>query len=287
MTATMRLVCFLSATVILFAATNGTAADAPPWHNFNLTEWLIALPINAVGQKGGHDAVDVYPITDATMGRIPNSSTYFFMSADGGMTFYAPVDGARLPGQSTYPRCELAEMGYYKTHGGKFWPLSYGGQLDATLAVNQVPMVEPAKAGCCQNVVIGQMHFIPSTEGTMKVFYAPAGISLEGSKYNVFVQISLIRKHLFKNFGLVPTSAGLSLGQKFSYRIRVANNISTISATANSQTFTVNPDRSWYDDPAYTYLFQAGVYDGANNTGEGTQGSGAGKVTFYNLAIHH
>jgi poly(beta-D-mannuronate) lyase len=260
--------------VILFAATNGTAADAPPWDKFNLAEWLIALPINAAGQKGGHDAVDVYPITYATMGRIPNSSTYFFTSADGGMTFYAPVDGARLPGYSTYPRCELAEMGYYKTHGGKFWPLSYGGELDATLTVNQVPMVEPAKVGCCQNVVIGQMHFIPSTEGETKIFYAPAGIALEGSKYNVFIQISL-------------TSAGLSLGQRFSYRIRVANNILTISSTANGQTFMVTPDRSWYDDPAYTYVFQAGVYDDADNTGEGTQGSGAGRVTFYNLEIHH
>jgi poly(beta-D-mannuronate) lyase len=278
---------FLSSGVFVVTMTTGaTPQVAPPWQQFDLSGWEITLPVNADGARGGHDAVTVHPINSSTMAGVRGSSTYFFTSPNGGMTFYAPVDGARMPGAATYPRSELLETGYSTSHSTTGWPLRVGGELDATLAVNQVPAVE---AGKVAYIIIGQIH--GHGNELCKLTYAPGGVPIKGTgtRYNIaFDYVSPEVPDTY--FGVVPMSAAIPVGQRFSYRIRVQDSRLVVSVTANDQTYTTDPgplDSSWQTAGGGVYVFKAGVYDGADSSGEKTQGTGAGQVTFYNLAVQH
>jgi hypothetical protein len=260
------------------------AGAATPWTVFDLSGWKVTLPVNASGvESETADAVDVYPINDAGMAAVPNAAKYFYSSDGRSMTFYAPVEGA-TSARSHYPRSELRESAYRASHGNRDWPLSVGGELDATLAVDHVPS-RKGRADDYQ-AIIGQIHGV---DGELcKLVYSSSGKAIGGKRYNVYFVWDNSRVAT-KNFGVVPMSSKIPLGRSFSYKILVRNERLTVSVRANGSTYTVDPgalDPSWRDE---TYYFKAGVYDSANGAGQGgrARGTGAGQTTFTRLAIAH
>jgi hypothetical protein len=244
-----------------------------------LSGWALDLPVNAKGQLSGtNDAVVVNPLDPS----LPTADMpYFHAAASGGVVFYAPVNGATTA-NSYYPRCELAENAYSQAHGGKDWPLRFGGTMMVDLSVDEVPSVRGGTSN--GDVVIGQIKGVSSE--LCKVRYTGGSHVIGGSSYTIYVEYN--NATVSGSFGIVPVS-DIGLNERFSYEIKLANNAYTVSVAYGGHVYagTSGPlDASWNSD---TYYFKAGAYTQANNAGQGgdTEGTGAGEVTIDQLSVTH
>src|SRR5689334_7176940 len=109
----------------------GTATAPLPTGPITLATWQLTLPLP--GRKG--DAVIVDPAV--------STPPYLVPSADGALTFWAPVSGTTTP-NSTHARTELDDHASFLAGTGHHL-------MTATVAVGQLPTEKP-------DVVVGQIH---------------------------------------------------------------------------------------------------------------------------------
>jgi hypothetical protein len=232
-----------------------------PSRNFNLTHWKITLPIDRSGTFSGA-ASEVKNLKGYV------NSKYFFMSSDGAMVFKAPVGGATTSG-SRYARSELREM---KGLERAAWTIAEGGFMEATLEVDQAPILFKGGKG---RVVVGQVH--GQDEELVRLYWEKDTLYFVNDIAGATGQETKFA--LTNKAGSTPSVA---LNERFSYSIDVATDRVKVTVSADGQTYTATDDinQAWRSDAFY---FKAGMYLGVNET----QGTGYGQTSFYDLKFSH
>jgi hypothetical protein len=132
---TRALACLTVAVVLLVAScSSAPKTQAPPSSpsvNVPLDGWQLTLPV-ADPSSGGADTVNPARL-----------SPPWLTQTDGGVTFWAPVEGATTP-NSSHARTELVSK-------DSFAAGTEPRTLTASLAVNQLPSENP-------DVILGQIH---------------------------------------------------------------------------------------------------------------------------------
>lgn len=254
-----------------------------PSDNFDLTKWKITLP----------NAIEIQPPVLSTGYTHPN--WFFTDETTGGMVFVSPNLGSTTA-NSSYTRSELREMlnpSAGTTTLGNNWVTSTSsestksqaggvdGSMKATLIVDRVSTTgDSNKVG---RVIVGQIH-APNTE-PIRLYFHKRPSDAKGAIY--FGTDDLDNKNTWVEViggpnNLNPTN-GISLGEKWSYKINLEGQQLTLHVTPEGgKTTTVTYTLpSGYNDK-YFY-FKAGVYN-QNNTGDA---SDYVQATFFSLKHSH
>lgn len=189
--------------LVASCASPATAAPPPPGALFDLSKWVLQLPVS--DGKGG--VVQVKQPALATY-----SSAYFFTdAATNAMTFWCPEDGAHTSG-SSFPRSELRQVPDFT--------LGHAAQLNVTMSVSKLPT-----GG---SITVGQIHF-DGISGHCSIC-----IELEYTDGDLLAHLrDKSCKSVTKTVG-----KGYTLGQHFSYSLTVDN---ALSVRASSDTGTMAP----------------------------------------------
>jgi len=220
------------------------APPSPAVGPINLAGWKLTIP--EASEKG----------TAANVNPAKSTSPWMTQDVNGGLKFWAPVDGATTP-NSKHPRTELDSLHNFKAGTSPH-------TLSATVSVAQAPSGN-------QDIIIGQIHgaddissvpfvMLHYTAGAIRVVVKEAQSGPTSDKY--------------------PLITGVPLGARFSYTITDAGNGNVVfSATygANTRQVTIaipEPFRG------ATVRFQAGAYQ----QGESSSGTSDGaRITFHSL----
>ena len=240
------------------------APDIAPGGNFALENWRLDFPV----EIGADGIASIQP--EQLSG--PNGFVYspwFFTSADGAMTMWAPVNGATAGG-SSHPRNELREMIDPGNHEVN-WDSSGNSILDAQLRILQVP-----SDGI---LIVGQVHGFEAAPLVL-VYY----------RYDAAKQTGKLMTKLQGTPVLGPPysqhviASDIKLGQTFTYQIKVERQPggpATVSVSANGGVpAQMVMDSSWDGVGMY---FKAGSYLHVS----GDSSSEGGLVKFYRLATSH
>ncbi|MFG2845900.1 polysaccharide lyase family 7 protein [Kitasatospora sp. NPDC048296] len=223
-----------------------SAAPRPPEADF-VRRWKLTLPVNQVGAPSG-TAVEL-PVAAPT-------APWLSRAADGSLTFWAPVAGARTA-NSEHARTELVSTRDF----------SFGSavhMLSALLSVAQAPSET-------NDVCVGQVH----GGGPIR---SVAFVMLHWRDGNI---VAVVKQALQgSDSRTVTVFAGVPLGARFGYTITDQGNGSVaITVTYNGETRQVTRHAK------AVFLgtderFQAGDYQQAVTSGSPADG---GRVTFYGL----
>lgn len=244
--------------VTSLAARADLSATLAPSGNFDFSHWKLTEPVDANGGTSG-EAVEVASSTLVAGHR----SSWFDTAADGGLVFWAPVDGATTQG-SSYPRSELREL-LNAGNDRSNWTCAGNSVLDARLRVNAVP----SSSG---KLVIGQIHGYDSAPLVkLRYQYSPTG----GGRID-----ALVHRTPFDTGDLAyPLASGIALDQMFYYRLVVSHGL--LSMSVNGATPVTHAiDASW---SAIGLYFKAGAYVQAS----GSSATDGGRATFYRIAASH
>jgi hypothetical protein len=224
-----------------------------PSTDFDLSRWKLTLPRDFGGGIHG-DASEVASLQGYAQ------PPYFYSAADGGMVFWAPVDGATTGG-SNYPRSELREM-QQAGNAAVNWTSADNAALEARLKIDRVP----AASG---KLVVGQIHGY-GVAPLVKLQYEIGGGKLS-ALINPTPTSSIPLKFLL--------ASGVPLNHAFDYRIAVVDDVLTLSA-AGGKPLVYSIDARW--QPVGLY-FKAGAYVQAS----GSDSRDGGQATFYRLQLMH
>jgi Alginate lyase len=221
------------------------SAAAEPVGPISLTGWKLTLPV--AGPKGTAASVDPATISPPWLAEDPS----------GGLTFWAPADGAMTP-NSTHARTELNSLDNFPAGSGPH-------ALTASLAVSQVPAEG-------QDVIIGQIHGADDISSVAFVML----------HYRVgIIEVVVKRQQSGSASDRIPLLYGVPLGARFDYGIKDNGN-GTMTFTASYGTENATQDAPI---PAAfsgaTVRFQAGAYQQSDAVpGTAADGDGA-RVTFF------
>jgi hypothetical protein len=282
------------------------APAGTPASKFDLLGWTISVPVDSDG-NGKSDQ-----IKEKALAAGYSDENFFYLAADGGMVFKAPIKGAKTSKNTKYTRSELREMirrgnTSHKTKGvtGNNWVFSTApkgdledagavdGTLEATLAVNHVTTTGVSwQVG---RVIIGQIH--ANHDEPIRIYYRKLPHHEKGSIYFAHepnggddIWFDMIGNALpnYWNQDATPEEPedGIKLGEKFSYRIKVEGNqlAVTIMRPGKADITTIaDMSESKYDVGGQYMYFKAGVYN-QNKTGEPNDFV---QATFYDLSVTH
>ena len=273
--------------------------NSTPAKNFDLSDWSLSLPVDTNKDGKADNVPENYVAKGLSI------KPLFYTGKDGGMVFYAPIEGPKTSKNTKYTRTELREMlrkgnSRIKTTGisKNNWVLSTAkrqikknsggvdGTLDATLAVNHVTTTGDSKQ--IGRVIIGQIH--ATKDEPIRLYYRKLPSNTHGAIYMAHEPLKgdeqwydLIgsRANNAKNM-----SDGIELGEIFSYRINVVGDLLTVTIIRAGKADVIQEvdmsDSGYKKNDQYMY-FKAGVYN-QNNTGEPTDFV---QATFYQLENTH
>lgn len=239
------------------------------------------------------------------------NSEYFYASGDNGIVMRSPSYGFKTSTNTNYVRVELREMlrrgdRAVRTQGvnqnnwvfgsassaGQAMAGGVDGELNVTLAVNNVTTSgENFQIG---RLVIGQIH--ANNDEPIRLYYRKLPNNNLGSIYfahesreedasgdNIETYIEMIGSRSNSASNL---SDGISLDEKFSYRINVTNNLLSVSIIREgkadvSRTYDIS-DSLFDADDQYHY-FKVGVYH-VNNSSDPAEYA---QATFYEIRNSH
>ena len=264
-----------------------------------LNDWYLSIPVD---ENYHTKSKSIY---ENTLKNKYFNAQFFFLSADGGITFRAPIEGAKTSSNTKYTRTELREMlrrgdtsistqGVNKNN----WVFSTApsadidkaggvdGELVAELAVNHVTKTgDNSQVG---RVIIGQIH--ANDDEPIRVYYRKLPNNSKGSIYlaheieggeDIYVELIGTRSKSAEN----PIN-GIALNERFGYIIRVTGTLLTLTITREGQddiSTTVDMVHSGYDLGGQYMYFKAGVYN-QNNTGNAKDYV---QATFYTIENRH
>ncbi|MDB5968979.1 MAG: hypothetical protein JWQ90_1429 [Hydrocarboniphaga sp.] len=246
------LILFSTALAFVLPARADLDSSLPPSGNFDLSHWKLTLPVDDAGGITG-TAAEVKDLQGY-------SSPMFYTAADGGMVFWAPVNGATTDG-SHYPRSELRET-LDPASAATNWSDATNSVLEANLKVSQVPSTSG-------KVIVGQIHGY-DVAPLVKLQFEGSGGKLTALINPTPTSSSPIKYTL---------ATGLALDKAFYYRITVSSGVLSLSANGSTPLqYTIDP--SWRNIGLY---FKAGAYVQAS----GSSGTDGGQATFYRLSATH
>ncbi|PMG04393.1 cyclic nucleotide-binding protein [Vibrio breoganii] len=277
----------------------GLDPNLPPSGNFDLLDWTLSIPVD----NDGDGKADT--IKENALSASYENSSFFYTSADGGMTFKAPVDGAKTSTNTSYTRSELREMlrrgdtsHDTKGVGKNNWVFSSApsddrsaaggvdGVLSAQLKVDHVTTTgDSSQIG---RVIVGQIH--ANDDEPVRLYYRKLPGNSKGSIY-IAHEPNGGSDSWYEMIGSLSSSAsnpsdGIALGEVFSYQIEVQGNslIVTIMREGKANVRqTVDMSNSDYDVGGQYMYFKAGVYN-QNNTGDSDDYV---QATFYKVENSH
>jgi len=276
-------------------------ANARPADNFDLTDWSISLPVDT----NKDDIADNVP--ESYLAKGLSIKPYFYTADDGGMVFYAPIQGPKTSKNTKYTRSELREMLRkgdlrVKTKGitENNWVFSTAkrksrknaggvdGTLEATLAVNHVTTTGDEKQ--VGRVIIGQIH--ATKDEPVRLYYRKLPNNSKGVIYMAHEPLKGNGKEQWYNLiGSRASNAddhedGIALNEVFSYQINVVGDMLSVTIIRQGKpnvVQTVDMSNSGYDKSDQYMYFKAGVYN-QNNSGAPTDFV---QATFYQLENSH
>ena len=295
-------------------SSSNAGSNARPGEKFDLSQWNITLPQDR-NRDGKPDTVTVKGLKKYS------HPDYFYLNEDDHLVFTAP-NKAITTKNSTNTRSELREMlrgtnTRIKTHSARNnWSVEalphsdkygrVGGKLEATLKVNHVSLnAGRPNAAPAYSAVVGQIHAVKYDDTSSGFGYGNEPIKIYYKKWpghdmgsvfwtferNLAKKDPLRKDIAYPVFGYTwenpedPGSAGIALGEEFSYTINVHRN--TMYLTFDSErhepvTFTkslisnknaygeVDPDDNQYGYYADSLYFKAGIYNQCStSTGDG------------------
>lgn len=287
----------VTATVLLASSSWGQdAANAP----FELNDWYLSLPVDEDGD-GKSDR-----ISEKELAAGWTDPRFFFHSPDGGLSFRAPVRGAKTSKNTSYVRTELREMmrrgnTSFSTTGisKNNWVLSTAakrvrkkaggvdGELHATLAIDHVTTTgAPHEIG---RVIIGQIH--GKDDEPVRLYYRKLPHHTKGTLYFAHevkgkkddLYVPLIGDH---SNGADEPRDGIALGERFGYTIVARGNDLEVTILKNEIPVArkrLDMSESGYTDKNEYLYFKAGVYN-QNKTGDENDYV---QATFYKLINLH
>jgi hypothetical protein len=259
MSKSISAVCSVALVIAICTLPAPARAGASPADDFALGHWKLTLPVDGSGRKYG-EAAEI----PASMLVGGYHSRWFRAAADGGMEFWAPLDGATTDG-SDYPRSELREM-LSPDDDNANWSLAGHSVLTANCEVLGVP----ASNG---KVVIGQIHAFDGPPLVKLRYQFQPGAQTGRLDALVNVQPSDAGATAY------PLAADLPMRTAFDYRIEVMGG-SLIVTAAGGASVRLPIDPSWQ---RYSFYFKAGVYVQAN----GNSSLDGGRVRFHALDVSH
>ena len=226
---------------------SGVSNVVSPYDSSGPSQIMDLSPFNLILPTGtqGHP--------DSVKGNKLNSynSPYFYMK-NGGMTFYAPVNGAHTA-NSEDTRSELGQA--------QGWKLSSGQHsLSATLSVDEVPTNG--------SVTVGQVH----QRGMPR---PPVMLNWKNGKLIASVMSTNSKFATRKD---IVVADNIPKGQKFNYKMDVSPD-GTVAINVNGNQTKVKLDSSFNQGSLY---FKAGVYVHGSKNGVK---QGGGKATFTGLQM--
>ncbi|MEP4891547.1 MAG: polysaccharide lyase family 7 protein [Aliiglaciecola sp.] len=274
-------------------------ANKKPSDNFDLSDWTLTLPTDLNKDKKA-DTIYEKPLSGGF-----DLKPLFYTAEDGGMVFACPNVGAKTSKNTKYARTELREMlrrgnTSIKTQGitENNWVFSAAhgsvkrragaieGSLEATVAVNRVSISgDEKKVG---RVIIGQIH--ATDDEPIRLYYRKLPNNTKGAVYfahelndgdDNWVNLVGTRSHT-----LADPEDGISLNEKFSYKITVENNILFVTLIRQGKpniTKSFDMSKSGYHKNNQYMYFKAGVYN-QNNSGNPKDYV---QATFYHLDNQH
>lgn len=271
----------------------------PPSGNFDLLDWTLSIPVDNSGD-GKADTIKENELSASY-----EHSLFFYTAADGGMTFKAPIDGAKTSTNTSYTRSELREMlrrgdTSYDTKGiGKNnWVFSSApssdrnaaggvdGTLTAELKVDHV--TTSGSSSQVGRVIVGQIH--ANDDEPVRIYYRKLPNNSKGSIY-IAHEPNGGSDQWYEMIGSRSSSAsnpsdGIALGEVFGYKIDVQGNTLIVTITREGKADvvqSVDMSNSDYDVGGQYMYFKAGVYN-QNNTGDANDYV---QATFYKVENKH
>ena len=270
-----------------------------PSENFDLLDWTLTLPTDINKDKKA-DIIYEKPLSEGF-----KLKPFFYTAEDGGMVFACPNVGAQTSKNTKYARTELREMlrrgnTRIKTQGitENNWVFSSAhgasrrkagaveGSLEATLKVDRVSTTGDVKM--VGRVIIGQIH--ATDDEPIRLYYRKLPQNDKGSIYfaheinggdDIWINMLGSRSHTLAN-----PEDGIALGEKFSYKITVENDVLFVTlireGKANITKHYDMKDSGYSAGNQYMY-FKAGVYNQNNGGAEGDYV----QATFYHLQNTH
>ncbi|EMI19585.1 Alginate lyase 2 domain protein [Rhodopirellula maiorica SM1] len=223
--------------------------------DIDLNCWKLTLPVDASGSTDGK-ATEI-PVTKLVSGY---NDSYFKKNANGSVTFWCPVTGAKTEG-TEYPRSELREM-LDPGDPSVNWTAQGTHILDAECRISKIPS--------SSKVIIGQIHsYTGKAKPLVKLQYFK-------NRIEALVKVSPTagkdKKLTFPN---------IEFNTAISYQFQLNDGLLTITVNGESQSQDIIDSNSGWGDE--TFYFKAGVYVQDN---EGDESEGA-QATFSKLAVTH
>lgn len=237
-------------------AAHASCTDVAPSSILALSHWKLTLPVDANHGTSG-EAADV-ATDDLVQGY---RSGYFCVAPDGGVEFWAPVDGATTD-NTDYPRSELRYVIDPDDDNVNWSPANDDASLSARLVVERV-------SSSTRKVVIGQIHGF-QTNAYIKLRYLYDPNTHSGSVATLVNEDPSSSGST--NYGSID---GLANGQPFTYSISMVAREITIKVNGHVLA-SFHVQSGWLHEPMY---FKAGSYDQAS----GNSSTDGGRVTFYTL----
>jgi hypothetical protein len=237
-----------------------------PYSELNLANWSLTLPVDDNGgTTGTADTVSPGELLDGYF------SDWFYATIGGGVTFWAPVTGARTP-NARYSRSELREL-IDPEDSSVNWLVTGKGRLEATVSVERIPS---GSGKAIVGKIVGYDTVDSDSNYLVHLVFQVRADTCAGSLY-ALVQDDPVAS-LSEVTQVMLVEDGLSLGESFSYTIDVDQGELTVSARGQTKTVTIDP--KWNEVPVYFRV-------GAGLSATGTQTTDGVAVTVYNLAVTH
>ena len=241
------------------------AGTAPPYTVLDLTHWSLTLPVDAAGNHSG--TADTVTTSELVNGY---SSEWFQSTANDGVMFFSPVQGATTA-HTIYPRSELREM-MDPADGSVNWASTSTSEMTAFVGVDQVPT---ANGKVTIGEIVGYNGTNPDVNVLAKLVYEYNPTECLATLYTLTLPSPTASGSTASRQVLSRT---LPPGQNFSYSIRVENKQLTYTAGMATATETIAAE--WDGVGLY---FRAGAALWAN----GSSLTDGARVTFYQLDVTH
>ncbi len=225
-------------------------------HDFDLSHWKLALPVDSNGKTKGR-AMEVL-VADLNSGY--SHDPYYYRGTEGQLIFWSPVTGATTQ-NTKYPRSELREL-IEPGDDNVCWRGPGTHTLRARCRVLEVPSSE--------KVIVGQIH---SHSGQARPL-----IKLLFSKGRIE---AFVKEKASEGKDLKLIFAEIGLDKDLDYEIKLHDGM--LSVTVNGETQAVDVfmnDRNWAKQ---TFYFKVGAYT-QDNEGPACEGA---RVSFSSFKVNH
>jgi len=270
-----------------------------------LVDWYLSVPTDE-DNSGTSDSISETDLADGY-----TNSEYFYASPDNGIVMRSPSYGFKTSTNTSYVRVELREMlrrgdRSIRTQGvnknnwvfgsasttGKANAGGVDGELNVTLAVNEVTTTgENYQRG---RLIIGQIHAnddepvrlyyrkLPNNE-LGSIYFAHESRVEDASGDNIETYVEMIGS---RSSSASNPSDGIALDEKFSYRIKVTNNLLSVTISREGKAdieADYDMSNSLFDAADQYHYFKVGVYHVNNSSGPDE----FAQATFYEIRNSH